>query len=154
MGLNILNFNNNKIYNTLSKNNYTKFTNGHILPLTIYEIFLVSFFLFLTYFFRGYNLSCLYNHKTGYWNQLSNSMSKTETDLGNGSEPSNTEPRVNILSGRATRLGFSDPSDITGHGEVELGGYRLQPLIILVLLQQTNRSLVSFKWRISKSINL
>lgn len=58
-----------------------------------------------------------------------------KTDLSNGSEPSKTKPwNIRRLIRRVASLRLGEPSQITSLGDIELGGHRLQPLLVPVFL--------------------
>lgn len=74
-------------------------------------------------------------------------------DLINWSEPSKTESRTRI---RVLRLSDSrtDPTQKGGLRDVELSGDRLHPPLVSLFLQQTHRSRVSLKGRVSERVDL
>eukprot|EP00268_Persea_americana_P023809 TRINITY_DN2331_c0_g1_i1.p2 TRINITY_DN2331_c0_g1~~TRINITY_DN2331_c0_g1_i1.p2 ORF type:complete len:150 (-),score=17.88 TRINITY_DN2331_c0_g1_i1:189-638(-) len=76
----------------------------------------------------------------------------TEFDLINWSEPSKTESRTRI---RVLRLSDSrtDPTQKGGLRDVELSGDRLHPPLVSLFLQQTHRSRVSLKGRVSERVD-
>lgn len=59
------------------------------------------------------------------------------------------EPRI---GSNTIRLG--DPSQETGLGDIELGGYSLHPFLISLFIYQTYRRRISLEGRVSECVHL